>query len=89
MLPDKNADEETPMKFEIRNASNGAILRVEGIGDGESEEYVYQAEAGNEVEAFADFLHAILENFGPTTSRHSPKRIHIVVKPGDKYEKPR
>lgn len=78
------------MRFEIRSVKNGAILRVEyDAGDEpEVEELVYQEpdEEGNEVDAFAEFLWAITEHYGPSTSRHSPKRISIHVEPGDKYE---
>jgi len=78
------------MRFELRNAKNGAILRMEyDIGDeAEAEELVYQEadEEENEVEAFADFLRAIDEHYGPSTSRYSKRRIFIRVEPGDKYE---
>ena len=52
------------------------------------EEIVYQATDDGEIEAFADFLRYVLEHYGPATSRYSPKRIHVIVKPGDKYEGP-
>ena len=78
------------MKFEIRAVQNGAILRVETDGhDGtESEELAYQEIDGGEIEAFADFLRALDEHYGPSTSRYSPRRIYILVEPGDKYEEP-
>ena len=74
------------MKFEIRRVSNGAILRVEAEAEEVGEEIVYQEREDDEVEAFAEFLCHVLEHYGPTTSRYSPKRIHITVQPGDKYE---
>lgn len=75
------------MKFEIRPAKNGLVLMVEhGFADEEPEEIVYQESDGNEIEAFADFLHFINDHYGPSTSRYSPKRIHITIKPGDKWE---
>ncbi len=79
------------MKFEIRAAQNGAILRVESDGtDGtESEELVYQEVDGGEVEAFAEFLRALDAQYGPSTSRYSPARIYIIVEPGDKHDDPR
>ncbi len=77
------------MKFEIHRATNGAILRVEtDTQDTPPEEVVYQEREDDEIETFADFLRHLLEHYGPTTSRYSAKRIHIVVKPGDKYEPP-
>jgi hypothetical protein len=72
------------MKFEIRPAQNGIVLKVDH-GD-EDEEIVYQESDGNEIEAFADFLHFINDHYGPSTSRYSPKRIHITIEPGDKFE---
>jgi hypothetical protein len=45
------------MKFEIRHAQNGAILRVEhDYPEGETEEICYRETEGGEIEAFADFL---------------------------------
>jgi hypothetical protein len=75
------------MKIEIRRVQNGAILSIEE--DDEVNEVVYQegGEAG-EIEAFADFLRHLTNNYGPQTSRYSPKRVHISVEPGDKYEPP-
>lgn len=75
------------MKFEIRSVKNGAILRVEpDYPDAETEEVVYQESETDEIEAFADFLRFLDEHYGPTTSRYSPKRIRILVEPGDKHE---
>ena len=77
------------MKFEVRRACNGAILRV--IGDPEKdgrEEVVYQETEDDEIEAFADFLRHLVDNYGPATSRYSPKRIHVVVEPGEKTSRP-
>ncbi|MBI5195101.1 MAG: hypothetical protein HZA10_02125 [Nitrospirae bacterium] len=77
------------MKFQIRNAKNGLVLRIESEDpEAETEEIVYQESESGEIEAFAEFLQVLLDNYGPSTSRYSPKRIHIVVEPGDKYEPP-
>lgn len=77
------------MKFEIRRAANGAILLVEtDAPDATPDEVVYQEREDDEIEAFADFLRHLLEHYGPSTSRYSAKRIHIVVEPGDKYTEP-
>ena len=77
------------MKFEIRPAANGVVLREDhDLPDTAPDEVVYQEQDGNEIEAFADFLRHLVDHYGPTTSRYSPKRIHITVEPGDKYEPP-
>jgi hypothetical protein len=77
------------MKFEIRAVKNGAVLRVElDSPQTEVEEIAYQETESSEVEAFADFLRFLVDHYGPTTSRYSPKRIHILVEPGDKYDAP-
>jgi len=67
------------MKFEIRRVRNGAVLRVEADGEEDGGEIVYQEMEADEIEAFADFLRHLLEHYGPTTSRYSPKRIRILV----------
>jgi hypothetical protein len=75
------------MKFEIHPAKNGIVLTVDHGIEGEApEEIVYQEVEGNEVQAFADFLHFINDNYGPSTSRYSPQRIYITIEPGDKWE---
>ena len=78
------------MKFELRRVMNGVVLRVEHDADDGTgvEDIVYQERDGDEVDAFAEFLGLIAENFGPSASRYSPKRIRITVEPGDKYEDP-
>lgn len=77
------------MRFEIRNAWNGAILRVENRESNGPDEVVYQETEDDEVEAFAEFLRFLIDDYGPMTSRYSPKRIFVVVEPGDKYDPPR
>lgn len=72
------------MKFELEHASNGIILTVDDGDD--KEQYVYQRTDEGEIEAFAEFLWGILENYGPVTSRYSDKRIYIRVAPGDKND---
>jgi len=47
---------------------------------------VHQQDEDDDVEAFAAFLYYLVENFGPSPSRYSPKRIYIRVEPGDKHE---
>jgi hypothetical protein len=69
------------MKFEVRSAKNGYIVTVD-----DDDEIVCQTTHEDEIEAFAEFLFELLENYGPPTSRYSPKRIYITVQPGDKYE---
>jgi hypothetical protein len=74
------------MKFEIRRVRNGAVLRVEPGDNGPDEEVGCQEREDDEIEAFAEFLRELLERYGPTTNRYSPKRIKILVEPGDKYD---
>lgn len=76
------------MKCEIRRAQNGVVLRISEQEDGESEEVVYQETEVDEVEAFAAFLRYMVDHYGPTTSRYSPKQIAILVQPGDKFVPP-
>lgn len=74
------------MKFEIRPATNGIVLKVDhGEQDEKPEEIVYQESDGNEIEAFADFLRLLNDHYGPSTSRYSSKRILITIQPGDKW----
>jgi hypothetical protein len=76
------------MRFEIRPARNGWILKVEESQSkgGEAAEVVYEEKYDDEVECFADFLRTLEEEFGPSTNRYSPKRIYIRIEPGDKFE---
>ncbi len=78
------------MVFEIRRAKNGYILKVvntENVAT-EAEEIVYQEKYDDEVECFAEFLRYLNDEYGPSTSRYSEKRIHISVCPGDKFNEP-
>jgi hypothetical protein len=79
---------ETLTRYEVRRAQNGWVLRIErpAATGAEITELVYQERYDDEVECFADFLRALADEFGPTTSRYSPKRLYITVEPGDKYE---
>jgi hypothetical protein len=78
------------MKFEIRPVLNGIVLTIDHGDEGEDpEEIVYQKADGNEIQAFADFLHFLNDHYGPSTSRHSPQRIRITIEPGDKWEEDR
>lgn len=70
------------MKFEIRNAENGHVLKLEDL----EEEIVCQEDFEDESDAFAAFLRTILDYYGPSSSRYDRKRIYVVVKPGDKSE---
>lgn len=73
------------MIFEIRKARNGYVLKVSGREDA-PEEIVCREKYDDEVECFADFLRYLDEEYGPSTSRYSQKRITINVEPGDKFE---
>jgi len=75
------------MTFEMHRAKNGYILKIVN-GEDNSEgpkEIVYQEKYDDEVECFADFLRYLKKEYGPSTSRHSEKRIYINVSPGDKF----
>jgi len=72
--------------FEIRHVQNGVVLRVEMDGSESGEELVWQERYNDEVEAFAEFLRDVVEQYGPATNRYSPQRISIRIEPGDKYE---
>jgi hypothetical protein len=72
------------MNISITPAANGYILRST---DPDDPAVVYQDTSPDEVEAFADFLRLLLDTYGPSTSRYSPKRVVIRVEPGDKYER--
>lgn len=78
------------MLFEIRHAKNGLVLKVTDKYDEGPKEIVFQEKYDDEedVECFADFLRLLDDQFGPSTSRYSPKRIYVRVEPGDKYEGP-
>ncbi len=69
-------------KFTMKSALNGYILSSD---DGE---ILYQTtdDDKDEIERFCEFLYAVKEHYGPSTSRYSPKRIYINIEPGDKYE---
>jgi hypothetical protein len=79
---------EPDMRFEIRRAANGWILRANrpSLGSENDAEIVCQEDYDDEIECFADFLRTLNEEFGPSTSRYSPKRIYVRVEPGDKCE---
>ena len=74
------------MIFQIRRVKNGLILKViTEEKNASKDEIVYQEKFDDEVDCFAGFLHYLNEEYGPTTSRHSKKRIFIAIKPGDKF----
>jgi len=67
----------TLMIFEMRGAKNGYILKASWTAEktGDAEEVVFQEKYDDE--------------YGPSTSRYSPKRTYVRVEPGDKYENPK
>ena len=71
------------MKLEIRQVKNGVVFSIDG-----SEEIVYQERDDEDLsaDAFAEILRFIIDEYGPSTSRYSAKRIYVEVRPGDKYE---
>lgn len=73
--------------FKIRPVKNGLLLECVRYDD-ESEELVYQETEVNEIEAFAQFLRLLADEYGPSTSRYSEKRIRVKISPGDKFDGP-
>ena len=71
------------MQFEIKKADNGYIFMLKEADLGET--LVFQELHEDRIDCFADFLRTILDNYGPTDSRYSEKRIYITVEHGDKY----
>ena len=69
------------MKFEIKSATNGLILKCMD----DDNEYVVQQECEDEHEAFADFLRTLTDAYGPIDGRYEAKRIHVIIRPGDKH----
>lgn len=81
----------------IKEVDNGWIIEHEMTNyneDGSSKRVVsvYSYDNNNclapedqEVEAFKYVLYHINDCVGPSTNRHSPKRISITLEPGDKY----
>lgn len=52
----------------------------------EVDELVHEEKYEDDVECFADLLRTLNGEFGPSTSRYSPRRIYIRVEPGDKFD---
>ena len=68
------------MNTEVRKAQNGITLRVE-----DDEPIVFQDnDYRDEYDRWQDFLCTLTELYGPEDSRFNPKRIYIIVAPGDK-----
>ena len=64
------------LTFKIRRVKNGLVLKaILQKKDSGGKEIVYQEKYDDEVECFADFLHYLNDEYGPSTSRYSEKRI--------------
>jgi hypothetical protein len=74
------------MKFDLRRAKNGWILKY--CDDESPEEIVGLEDENDEHEAFRSFLYEIMSHYGPSDSKYSPKRLRIVALPGNDYEGP-
>lgn len=75
--------------FKLKRVQNGYILEKKDIIDGKSTEVetLVGADGGEgEYEAFQQFLYDILENYGPSDGRYSPKRLRVRIEPGDKTD---
>lgn len=62
-------------------ARNGFVLEEE-----DGERVVYQEDLKDDPEAFVAFIEAVIDTWGPQESRYSPKRVRVVIMPGDKWE---
>lgn len=79
------------MRLILETAINGWLIREQPDEiDERSEVYVFSFTDSlndvDEVKAFAQVLWRLNDLIGPTTSRYSPARIYVEVKPGDKHE---
>lgn len=70
------------MKYEMKRQKNGWLFKAEDEDQG----IVCREDFENEHEAWKYFLYEILETYGPTDNRYSPKRVRVVIEAGDKYE---
>ena len=85
------------MKFEIKSAINGCILKVQTDNwlmrlyyrlryrEVQSWSYAYQDDYDNEHEAWQAFLDQLDRYFGPEDSSYKPQRIHTIIKPGNDH----
>lgn len=69
------------MKFEIRRAENGLIMKIE-----DESEAVFQESYNDDFEAWRDFLYYLTQNYGPSSGKYDSKTIRTVVIPGHKWE---
>ncbi len=79
------------MKLTIEQVNNGYILRVDDCEDSRTlvfstDERLDEKDNQGEINSCVSLLWNILDLIGPSTSRYSPSRIYIDVRPGDKYE---
>jgi hypothetical protein len=68
------------MKFEIKRAKNGYILK---FTDGD---YVYAETEENELDTFRNFLNLLIDNIGPMENKYGHEVLRIVKLPGRKWE---
>jgi hypothetical protein len=82
------------VRLELTRVRNGCVVEIwqPPKDEGGHAQVVYQArhcgdddEEANSVEAFADLLRFLLEEYGPQTRKDSPKRIRILVEPGEDW----
>jgi hypothetical protein len=70
----------------IEHTLNGKLFTSFDLEDGkinkESEQKICSVDKEDEYSSFQDFLYSILNAYGPTQSKHNPKRIYISVEPG-------
>lgn len=71
--------------YKINKVKNGYTITRQYDNE-EEYEVVVGLDSDDEVDGFAEFLNTINNEFGPSTSRYSSKRIRVIVLPGDKFE---
>ena len=69
---------------------NGIVITVETGDDENGARYLWQRDDDTDddresLSRLADVLRAIVDDWGPSTSRYSEARIYIEVRPGDKH----
>jgi hypothetical protein len=72
--------------FIVERTSNGQLFTSFDIEDGkinvESMRKICGMDGADEYTSFQYFLYSILEDYGPSQSKHNPRRIYINVEPG-------
>lgn len=86
-------------EFGRKNQGTRIIVQIERVRGGfklitdlnteDEREHVFQDDCSSEQRAFVQLIFKLIEYFGLLGSRYSAERIHVQLKPGDKYIKPK